>query len=431
MALPSGRISVFGAPREGDSETGMVHEDSATLADETNTGREAAKGGRPVVLQVLPALETGGVERGTVDIAGAVVEAGGTSIVASEGGQLERHLVRAGAVHVRLPLASKNPFVMRRNAGRLARVIEQFDVDIVHARSRAPAWSARRAARRAGCRFVTTFHGTYGFSTPFKRAYNAIMTKGELVIAPSQFIAAHIRDNYGVDPQRVRVIQRGVDLEVFNPARVSPQRVIQLANNWRVPDDLPLVMLPARFSRWKGQALLLKALTRLRDMEFCCVLIGADHGRAAYRRELEKLIARLDLRSRAFVVDQCNDMAAAYMLADVVVSASTEPEAFGRVISEAQAMGRPVVASDHGGMREQVLPRVTAFPFPPGDEASLAEALRQALRLSTSEREHVSRQAEAHVRANFSKDKMCARTLAVYRELLGLETDGEAGVASV
>ncbi|MDH3790744.1 MAG: glycosyltransferase, partial [Rhodospirillales bacterium] len=203
------------------------------------------------------------------------------------------------------------------------------------------------------------------------------------------------------------------------------------ANSWRVPDDLPLVMLPARFSRWKGQALLLQALTRLRDLEFCCILIGADQGRAAYRRELEKLIDRLDLRSRAFVVDQCNDMAAAYMLADVVVSASTEPEAFGRVISEAQAMGRPVVASDHGGMREQVLPRVTAFPFPPGDEVSLAEALRQALRLSTSEREHVSRQAEAHVRANFSKDKMCARTLALYRELLGLETDGEAGVASV
>jgi glycosyltransferase involved in cell wall biosynthesis len=189
-------------------------------------------------------------------------------------------------------------------------------------------------------------------------------------------------------------------------------------------------MLPARFSRWKGQALLLQALTRLRDLEFCCVLIGADQGRAAYRRELETMIARLDLRSRAFVVDHCNDMAAAYMLADVVVSASTEPEAFGRVISEAQAMGRPVVASDHGGMREQVLAQVTAFPFPPGDADALAEALRQALRLSTSEREHVGRQAVTHVRANFSKDRMCARTLALYRELLGLEAEGQAGGSS-
>jgi glycosyltransferase involved in cell wall biosynthesis len=402
----------------------MAHEDAASLSEETSTRREAAKGGRPVVLQVLPALETGGVERGTVDIAGAVVEAGGRSIVASEGGQLERLLLRAGAEHVRLPLASKNPLVMRRNAAHLAQLIEQFDVDIVHARSRAPAWSARGAARRTGRRFVTTFHGTYGLSAPSKRSYNAIMTKGELVIAPSEFIAAHIRDNYKVDPARIRVIQRGVDLEIFNPANVSAQRVIKLASAWRVPDDLPLVMLPARFSRWKGQTLLLQALTQLRDLEFCCVLIGAERGRAAYRREVEKLIARLDLRSRAFVVEGCNDMAAAYMLADVVVSASTEPEAFGRVICEAQAMGRPVVASDHGGMREQVLPEVTAFPFPPGDEAALAAALRRALSLSPSERAHVSRQAEAHVRANFSKEKMCGRTLALYRELLGLETDG-------
>jgi glycosyltransferase involved in cell wall biosynthesis len=408
----------------------MAHEEAATLADQTSTGQEAAKGGRPVVLQVLPALETGGVERGTVDIADAVVKAGGTSIVASEGGQLERHLVRAGAQHVRLPLASKNPFVMRRNVARLAQVIERYDVDIVHARSRAPAWSARRAARRAGCRFVTTFHGTYNSSNPVKRAYNGIMTKGDLVIAPSEFIAGHIRNDYKVDPERIRVIQRGVDLDVFDPARVSPQRVIQMANKWRVPDDLPLVMLPARFSRWKGQALLLQALTRLRDLEFCCVLIGADQARAAYRRELENMIARLDLRSRAFIVDHCNDMAAAYMLADVVVSASTEPEAFGRVISEAQAMGRPVVASDHGGMREQVLAQVTAFSFPPGDADALAEALRQALCLSTSDREHIGRQAVTHVRANFSKDKMCARTLALYGELLGLEADREAGGVS-
>jgi glycosyltransferase involved in cell wall biosynthesis len=407
----------------------MAHEDSATLSDETSTGREAAKGGRPAVLQVLPALDTGGVERGTVDIAVAVIESGGRSIVASEGGRLERQLLRAGAEHLRLPLASKNPLVMRRNADRLAQAIERLDVDIVHARSRAPAWSARSAARRTGRHFVTTFHGTYGLSDPFKRAYNAIMTTGERVIAPSEFIAAHIQDNYKIDPRRVRVIQRGIDLDIFNPARVSAQRVIKLAKAWRVPDDLPLVMLPARFSRWKGQTLLLQALTHLRDLEFCCVLIGADRGRAAYRRELEALIARLDLRSRAFIVEGCDDMAAAYMLADVVVSASTEPEAFGRVICEAQAMGRPVVASDHGGMREQVLPEVTAFPFPPGDEAALALTLRRALGLSRSEREHVSRQAEAHVRANFSKERMCAQTLVLYRELLGLETDGAAGLA--
>ncbi len=366
-------------------------------------------------------MESGGVERGTVDIAGAVAAAGGTAIVASEGGQLERLLTRAGALHVTLPLASKNPFVMRRNAARLKELIEQHGVDIVHARSRAPAWSARAAARRTGRHFVTTFHGAYSISGPLKRAYNGIMTAGEVVIAPSEYIAEHIRENYKINPERLRVIQRGVDLEVFDPAHVSPQRVIQLATKWRVPDGVPLVMLPGRFTRWKGQTLLLEALTRLRDLEFCCILIGHDQGREAYRRQLEAMITKLDLSNRAFIGEHCNDMAAAYMLADVVVSASTEPEAFGRVISEAQAMGRPVVASDHGGMREQVLPGVTAFPFPPGDAESLAQALRQALLLGAEERTHVSQQAESHVRANFTKERMCARTLAVYAELLHAE----------
>ena len=396
----------------------MVHEESATLDDQTSTGEAAAKGGRPVVLQVLPALEAGGVERGTVDIAGAVAAAGGTALVASEGGQLERLVTRVKAQHVTLPLASKNPFVMRRNAARLAQVIAQHGVDIVHARSRAPAWSARAAARRAGGRFVTTFHGTYNASGPLKRMYNGVMTKGDLVIAPSEFIAGHIRETYKMDPERLRVIQRGVDLEVFDPAKVTPQRVIQLATKWRVPDGVPLIMLPARFARWKGQTLLLQALTRLRDLEFCCIRIGHDQGRDAYRRQLEAMIARLDLTSRAFIGEHCNDMAAAYMLADVVVSASTEPEAFGRVISEAQAMGRPVVASDHGGMREQVLPGVTAFPFAPGDAEALAQALRQALLLDGEQRAHIGQQAVAHVRANFTKERMCARTLALYGELL-------------
>lgn len=390
-----------------------------TLPGETSTEATTAKPAGPVVLQVLPALAAGGVERGAIEIAAAVTEAGGTALVASEGGPLERHLVRAGAHHIELPLASKSPRVMWRNVGRLVEVIERFGVDIIHARSRAPAWSARAAARRGGCHFVTTFHGTYNFRGPIKRAYNAIMTKGERVIAISDFIARHIHDNYKVDPARIEVIHRGVDLDIFNPAEVSAPRMVHLATEWRLPDGQPLIMLPARFSRWKGQTLLLDALTRLSDLEFSCVLIGADQGRVAYRRELEDRIDRLKLRNRAFILDHCNDMSAAYMLADVVVSASTEPEAFGRVISESQAMGRPVVASDHGGAREQVLPDVTAFLFEPGNADALAAALRRALVLTTDEREHVRRQAEIHIRANFSKDRMCARTLALYDDLLG------------
>src|SRR5574338_1338138 len=192
--------------------------------------------GRPVVMQVLPSLVTGGVERGTVDVAGAVVAAGGTAIVVSAGGPMVYELERVGAQHVALPVDSKNPMVMRRNVGRLAALIEAHDVDIVHARSRAPAWSALAAARRTGRPFVTTFHGTYGAGNMAKRRYNAVMTKGDRIIAISEFIADHIRTVYKVAPARIRVIHRGVDLALFDPEKVPPARLIQLAREWRLPD---------------------------------------------------------------------------------------------------------------------------------------------------------------------------------------------------
>jgi glycosyltransferase involved in cell wall biosynthesis len=389
-----------------------------TLAPEPSIRDQPAKAGRPAVLQVLPALASGGTERGAVDVAAALARAGGTAIVASEGGRLERELARAGAVHVKLPLASKNPLVMRRNAAALERLIRAHGVEIVHARSRAPAWSARAAANRCGVHFVTTFHGVYSAGNPLKRAYNAVMTKGERVIAPSEFVAGHIRETYGVEAERLRVILRGVNLEIFSSDAVTASRVIKLATSWRVPDGVKLIMLPARLTRWKGHGLLIEALTRLGDLEFCCVLLGDEMGRADYKRELEAMIAKRNLRSRAFVLGHCADMAAAYMNADVVVSASTEPEAFGRTISEAQAMGRPVVASDHGGAREQVLPGVTAFLFEPGNPDALAAALREALTLAPEARAHLSAQAEMHVRGKFSRDKMCAKTLALYDEVL-------------
>lgn len=397
---------------------------------EPSTAGEAAKGGRPVVLQVVPRLVTGGAERGAVDIAVAVAAAGGTSLVVSEGGPMEYELKRGGVTHIRLPLDTKNPLALYRNVTRLAAVIRDYDVDIVHARSRAPAWSAAAAAKRCGCHFVTTFHGTYNFSNRLKRAYNAIMTKGELVIANSNFIAAHIRENYKVDPARLRVIRRGIDLERFEPQRVSAERVIQLSNRWRLPDDRPVILLPGRLTRWKGQALLIEALTKLGDLEFLCVLAGADQGRSGYRAELERQVQRHGLASRVFLPGHCEDMAAAYMLADVVVSASTDPEAFGRVVSEAQAMGCPIVASDHGGAREQVIEERTAFLFKPGDPEALAGALRRALGLNATERELLSMEARTHARANFSKTQMCRATLAAYRELMRAETASELAAGS-
>ncbi len=376
--------------------------------------------GRPRVLQVVPSLEHtgGGVERSTLDIAHSLAECGATPLIASAGGRRVFELERIGAPHLEMPLASKNPFVIRANAGRLAQVIKKHGVDLVHARSRAPAWSAYMAARRTGTPFVTTFHGTYNFSGPVKRRYNSIMARGERVIANSRFIAHHMAANYGVESARIRVIPRGIDTEIFNPDRVSAERVIQLAQRWRLPDGVPVVMLPGRLTRWKGHALLIDALSRLGNVNLVCLFVGGDQGRERYSAELEELVHRAMLESVVQFCDHCDDMPAAYMLADVVVSASTDPEAFGRVVAEAQAMGRPVVISDHGGTREQIIGGETGWTFASGDAAALAQALEVALELDGTGRQRLAEAAIAHVRAHFTKQAMCNATLSVYNEVL-------------
>lgn len=373
-----------------------------------------------VVLQVLPALVTGGVERGTIEVAQALMDAGHKAVVASQGGPLVRELARMGAVHVDLPLASKNPWVIRANAGRLAALIREQGVQIVHARSRAPAWSAWLAAQRTDAHFLTTFHGTYNLGgMGFKHWYNSIMTRGERIIAISDFIAEHIQRVYHTDPARIRVIHRGVDLARFDPTRISQERIIQLAQKWRLPDGYPVIMLPGRLTRWKGQEVMIRALKELGRSDVRCLLVGSDQGRTGYREELVALIRKLDLQAVVHIVDECSDMPAAYMLTDVVVSASTDPEAFGRVVVEAQAMGRPVIATDHGGPRESILPGRSGWLCTPDDPKSMADSIARFLALPPEERQHVAEVGQAFVRENFSKETMCAKTLAVYDEILG------------
>ena len=382
------------------------------------------------VLQVLPALTLGGVERGTVDIAVALRAAGWKAVVASAGGPLVTELERAGAVHVTLPLDRKNPLSIRGNARRLADVINRYDVDIVHARSRAPAWSGWMAARATGRHFVTTFHGTHAHGNWAKRRYNSIMGRGERVIAISHFIAEHAYGVYGVPPERIRIIPRGIDFRRFDPNAVSGERMIRVASQWRLPDGVPIVMLPGRFSRWKGHEVLIDAIARLDGRELVCVLVGATEERDAYRAELEARIVAKGLGGRVQMAPECRDMPAAYMLADVVVVPSTEPEAFGRVPVEAQAMGRPVIATDHGGARETVIPGETGLLVPPGDAAALAAAIADALDLSIAERQALGEHAIAHVRANFDLNRMCAETLGVYSEILGIGAAGERSIAA-
>lgn len=376
-----------------------------------------SEGRPPAVLQVIPQLVSGGAERGTVELAEALTEAGWSAYVASAGGPLENAIAKNGGIHLTLPLASKNPFVMRRNAAALAGLIRRHGIDIVHARSRAPAWSAFAAARSTGRHFVTTFHNAYGLGFPLKRYYNSVMARGERVIAISDFVAEHAARVYGVDPGRLRTILRGVDLAVFDPRRVTGERIAALARQWRLPPERSVVMLPGRLTRWKGGLDFIAAIAALGRRDIYCVLVGAEQ-RRGFRRELETAIKRHGVGDLFRIVEHCPDMPAAYLLADVVVSASTEPEGFGRVVVEAQAMGRPIVATDHGGARETVVPGSTGWLTPPRDPGALARAIAAALSLAPADRALLARRAIAHVAAHFTREEMCAKTIAVYQELL-------------
>ncbi len=370
------------------------------------------------VLQVLPALRAGGVERGTLEIAEALVAAGFRALVASAGGPLVAELEAIGARHITLPLESKSPVAMWRNAGTLARLVREEGVAILHARSRAPAWSALLAARRTGVPFVTTYHGTYNEGFPGKRLYNSVMARGDRVIAISRFIAGHVQARHGVPQSRIRVIPRGVEERRFDPARVAPERVAALRAAWGAPLDRPVVMLPGRLTRWKGQTVLVEAMARLPG-DAVALLVG--DGRGAFRDELLALIAARGLGGRVRLAGHAEDMPAALLLADIVVHASTDPEAFGRTVVEAQAMERVVIAADLGAPRETVVEGETGFRVPPGDPQRLADAIARALALTPAERAAIGQRARSAVLAGYTTRRMQEATLGVYRELLGEE----------
>jgi glycosyltransferase involved in cell wall biosynthesis len=376
--------------------------------------------GNVAVLQVLPSLVTGGVERGTIEMTQAIADAGWTALVASAGGRLVPVVERAGGRHITLPLASRNPLRIWRNGQLLAGLIRAEQVAIVHARSRAPAWSASLACKRTGAHFVTTYHGTYNEDLPFKRRYNSIMAHGERVIAASRFIANLINRQHQTDPARIRIIPRGVDPAIFDPGAVAGHRVARLALEWRLPHGASVVLLPGRLTSWKGQAVLIEALARLTGHNVCCVLVGSDQGRRRYSAGLIRQAEALGVADRLRLVGECQDMPAALLLADVVVHASTQPEAFGRVVIEAQAMGRPVVASDLGGPIETVEHGVTGWRTPPGDAGALATAIEMALALPPEARKAIGCRARAAVLRGYTVSAMQVATLGVYREVMGL-----------
>lgn len=376
------------------------------------------------ILQVAPELSAGGVERTVLEVTEAIIEAGGRALLASKGGRMEPEFGRLGGELFRMDAKSRNPVTIKLNEGRLRQIIREEKVDLVHARSRAPAWSAWAAAKAEGIPFVTTYHGAYSGTSGLKRAYNSVMAKGDLVIANSEWIAGHIRKVHETDPARIITIPRGVDLEAFDPARVPASEVERIRAHWGLAGDKRLVLLlPGRLTRWKGQGLAIEAMSVLTSEEragLVLILAGDAQGRDAYVDELQNQIDTLGLKETVRLSPHIagGDMPAAYLAAGVVLAPSIRPEAFGRVAAEASAMERPVIVSDHGGGRETVIEYVTGTRVEPGSAAALAGGIRALLSLGPTARASMGREGRAHVIRHFSKRGLQAATLSVYKRLL-------------
>lgn len=372
------------------------------------------------VLQIIPSLGAGGAEQACVDVAIGLKTAGHNPIVVSSGGRRVAELEDHGIWHIAKPVNSKNPGVMLGNALWLTQFIREHHVDIIHARSRAPAWSALLASRHTPCAFVTTFHAAYKFSNPLKKLYNSVMARSDRIIAISEFIAETIQKNYGVPKNKIRVIPRGINLDAYAPEKITPEDRKALLEQWNTDDRQPLILMPARLSPIKGQKVLIDAMSLLTTSSHnvTAIILGDDQGRTEYRHELDSMITSRNLRDNVHIVSHCDNMPLAYSLASVVVAPSLVPEGFGRVPVEAMAMGVPVVASDLGGTSENIRSGETGWLVPPGNPQKLADAILHILNQTPDQRAVIRDAALREVHARYDKRKMVADTLAVYEEVL-------------
>ena len=380
------------------------------------------------ILQIVPELDAGGAERTAVDIAAGLVQAGVRALVATEGGRLVAELQAKGGSWIPFPAKTKNPFSILSNARRLKRIIREEGVDLVHARSRAPAWSAYLATGPLGVPFVTTYHGSYQGRSKVKILYNSVMARGDAVIANSHYTARLIAEKHPFARDRIAIIHRGTDLKLYAPGQVDHGRIERLRSAWGIGPHQRIILCAARLTPWKGQKVLIEAARLLREAgetDIAIVLAGDDQGRSGYVRELDTMADTLGVKDMVFRVGHCADMPAAFMAAAVVAVPSTEPEAFGRTATEAQAMGTPVVVTDLGAVPETVLapPEVpaaarTGWRIKPGDPEALAEALSGALNLGATAHDAMALRARQHVEKHFSLDSMVAATLRLYVALL-------------
>lgn len=372
---------------------------------------------KPVVLQVLPSLVSGGVERGTIDIAAFLTKSGLKSFVASAGGPLVHDIKASGAKHFMLPLKDKNPITIISNGFRLAKLIRKNNINIIHARSRGPAWSALIASKLTRCKFVTTFHGTHSVNI-IKKYYNSVMTKGDLVIAVSDFIANHIVETYNTNPKKIRTIYRGVSLETFNTKNVEPSHLIAMKKKCFIPDDKFIITLPGRLTSWKGHEVLLNAIAKLESDNIYCLMVGNTKQHKSHFSNFIKLAQTLGLSDKVTFTGAIKDMPALYKLSDLIVAPSTRPEAFGRISIEAQAMQRIIVATDIGGYKETIINGKTGLLIPPKDVDALMKNINLVMGFTHKKKVIMGNAARKNIEAKFSLKQMKEKTMNVYHEVL-------------
>lgn len=373
---------------------------------------------KKTILQVVPALISGGVERGTLEIAKNIVRVGHNSIVISAGGPMVDSLVDSGSEHITLNVASKNPITIWKNARKVANIIRSRNISIVHARSRAPAWSCYMAAKATNVKLITTFHGIYNFKNFLKKFYNSVMTEGRSVIAVSNFVKKHIVDNYKVDPNKITVIHRGVNHHEFSKEKLLEDKLSRYREKYRVPADTPVLLLPSRMTRWKGHMVLIDALEKIKHLNFYCIMAGDLAKHPTYVSRIKEKIHQYKLQSHIQLFGNEPDIISLYGISDIVLSTSIEPEAFGRTIIEAQAMEKIVIATNIGGACETIQDGLNGFHVEPNDSIALAQKIEHCLSLIGSEQEKsMTMNARRTASEKFSLEKMLKNTLAIYNQV--------------
>ena len=377
------------------------------------------------VLQVIPKLGYGGAETGCYDIAHYLPENECKSYIVTSGGELLKFIDKKKVKIIKLPVHSKNPLIIFINFLALIGVILINNISIVHARSRAPAWSCLLAAKITGRKFVTTFHGTYNFNSKFKKFYNSVMVRSDLIIAGSNFIFFHIKENYSKyldTKKKLLVIFRGINVDYFDPTTKLESDEKKLLRNWEIEKDKKIILLPGRLTSWKGQEIFIEAINlvniELGYEAFYAVILGSNQGRDLYKKKLMRLSEQFRMTNQIKFIDNCKDMALAYKISDIVVSSSVEPEAFGRVAVEAQAMEKPIIASNIGGSNETIVDEKTGFLFESGNSKALSQKILKVLSLDETSLKTIGIEGRKNVIQKFNVEKMCFSTYSEYKKIL-------------